>query len=225
MPNRPQLRIVIVICMAVNLMSAAIASPQEPGKPDRTWTGHVVYGQMTIDNDDAQVDGDDYEFTIFGVDAQKSFRRGWIQYGVEVGALFSIDSSLRRFSASSGGGGGTAAISVDISSFLMDYFFGGYVSIEPVRWLRLYAGAGPLLIWGIRDAEPAEPLPEPYAEESESGLGVGGYGRVGVDILFTDWFGLGAGARVTKTTLSFDETVGDIDIEGVQYYGGLSFHF
>jgi hypothetical protein len=222
MSKRPLLWIIAAIWLAASLISMPTAHSQEPGP---SWTGHVVYGQMTIDNDDAQVDGDDYDFTIFGVDAQKSFRQGWIQYGVEIGALFSIDSSLRQFSASSGSGGGTAGISVDISSFLMDYYFGGYVSIEPVRWLRLYAGAGPLLIWGFRDAEPAEPLPEPHTEESESGVGVGGYGRVGIDILFTDWFGIGAGARVTKTTLSFDETAGEIDIEGVQYYGGLSFHF
>jgi hypothetical protein len=222
MPTRPQLWIPLTIWLAASLIWVAAACAQES---DRSWTGHVVYGQMTIDNEDAQVDGEDYDFTIFGVDAQKSFRQGGIQYGVEVGALFSLDSSLRQFAASSGSGGGTAAISVDINSFLMDYFFGGYMSIEPTRWLRLYAGAGPLLIWGFRDAEPAEPLPEPYTEESESGVGVGVYGRVGVDILFTDWFGLGAGARITKTTLSFDETAGEIDIEGVQYYGGFAFHF
>jgi len=222
MPTRPHLWIPLTIWLAASLIWVAAASAQESGS---SWTGHVVYGQMTIENDDTQVDGDDYDFTIFGVDAQKSYRQGWIQYGIEVGALFSIDSSLRQFSASSGGGGGTATISVDISSFLMDYFFGGYVSIEPAQWLRLYAGAGPLLIWGIRETESAESLPEPYTEMLESGLGVGGYGRVGIDILFTDWFGLDAGARVTKTTLSFDETAGEIDIEGVQYYGGLAFHF
>ena len=52
------------------------------------------------------------------------FFRGTFQYGFETGALFSIDSDVRNFAASSGSGGGTVAVSVDVNSFLIDYFDG-----------------------------------------------------------------------------------------------------
>lgn len=141
--------------------------------------------------------------------------------------LFSLDSSLRRLSASSGSGGGSASVSIDIRSLLVDFFFGGYVALEPVRWLRLYIGAGPLLIYGRREFEPEAPVPEPFSDETESdsSIGAGLYARAGIDILFTDYFGLNAGARITETTLRLEDTADKVDIEGWQHYAGLAFHF
>jgi len=207
----------------ITLFMAGGALAQEVAQP---LSGHVLYGKMIIENDDADVAGDDYKLTIFGVGVQKPFNPGVFKVGLETGALFSLDSDLRRFSAASGSGGGTVDLSVDISSFLMDFFFGGYVAFEPAGWLRMYVGAGPLLIWGTREIETTETTGQlEVSEASESGLGAGGYIRAGIDILFSDYLGLTAGARITETTLSFDDAAGSIDIEGVQYYGGLAFRF
>jgi hypothetical protein len=106
-----------------------------------------------------------------------------------------------------------------------DFFFGGYLGVEPATWLRLYAGAGPLLIWGSRETETEATATEPVRNDSESGWGVGLYGRAGVDIIFAKIFGITACARVTETTISFDDTSGDIDLEGWQYCAGMSFRF
>ncbi len=213
---------ILVICAAICLFSVGEALSQEAKDP---MVGHVFDGKMTIENDDPQVDGGDYDINIFGVDAQKPLGRGIFKYGLETGALLSLDSHLRRFSASSGSGGGSASVSIDISSLLIDFFFGGYVALEPVRWLRLYAGAGPLLIYGRREIEPETPVPEPFSYETDSGIGAGLYARAGIDILFTDYFGLNAGARITETTLSLEDTAASVDIKGWQYYAGLAFHF
>ena len=114
---------------------------------------------------------------------------------------------------------------MDIQSFLFDYFFGGYVSFEPVKWLRLYLGAGPLIIYGTRETEQDDPNTQEVETRSESGLSAGVYGRTGVDIIFAEKFILSAGIRRTKTGLSFEETTGEVDVEGWQYFGGISFRF
>jgi len=214
--------ITLIICTAFCLLSVDNVLSQEVKEQ---LTGHVFYGKMLIPNNDSDLGGSDYDISIFGADVQKPFGGETFKYGLETGALFSMDSDVRSFSASSGSGGGTVAISVDINSFLIDYFFGVYLGFEPAKWLRLNVGAGPLLIWGKRETEPEASVPEEFNSESESGFGAGLYARAGIDIFLTENFGLNAGARINETTLSFEDTTGEIDIEGWQYYFGIAFHF
>lgn len=75
-------------------------------------------------------------------------------------------------------------------------------------------GAGPLLIWGNWETEPEESTPEDIVPESNSGFGGGLYARTGLDILFTENFGINAGAGVNQTSLSLIDSAGDVDIEG-----------
>lgn len=217
-----KLWIILLICAKICLLIAGNALAQNTIEP---LTGHVFYGKMAIPNNDPEIEGGDYEINVFGADVQKPLSQGKFKYGFETGAFFSIDSDVRQFGASSGSNGGTVSVAVDISSILIDYFFGGYLAFEPAKWLRLYAGAGPLLIWSRWETEPEDPTTEPFAYESESGFGAGLYARAGIDIFFTDYFGLNAGARITETTLSFEDVAGNVDVEGWQYYFGMAFHF
>ncbi|MGA6926139.1 MAG: hypothetical protein WBY88_10695, partial [Desulfosarcina sp.] len=127
----------LIGCASVGWLSAGTASAQEQKVP---LSGHVYYGQMTIASDDPNLGEGDFDIAMFGVDAQKPLGGGIFKYGFETGALFSIDSDVRRFGASSGSGGGTVAISVDVNSILIDYFAGGFLSFEPATWLRLHVG-------------------------------------------------------------------------------------
>ena len=212
----------LYVCQAVCLLSAekAFCSGEKA-----SFTGHVFYGRMVISNDGSNYDDEDIDIFIFGVDAQKSFGGGTFKYGIETGALFSLDSSVRYFGASSGGDGGNVAVSVDVSSIMIDYFAGGFLSFEPAWWLRLSVGTGPLLIWSLWESEPIASSDEEVIPQSESGLGVGVYTRVGIDLFFTKNVGINAGARFNQTTLSLGSTSGDLDIEGWQFYCGLALHF
>jgi len=214
--------IVLIICTIFCLLSVNNVLSQEAKEP---LTGHVFYGKMIIPNNDSDLEGDDYDVGIFGADVQKSFGGETFKYGIETGAIFSIDSDVRRFSASSGSGGGTVAVAVDVNSLMFDYFFGGYLGFEPTKWFRLNVGAGPLIIWGSRETESEESTPEEFTSESESGFGAGLYARVGIDIFFTDNFGFNVGARINETTLSFEDPAGKVDVEGWQYYFGVAFRF
>jgi len=210
---------ILVICAALCLFPVNNGWSQEIEGP---LTGHAFYGKMTIPNNNSDVGGGDYIFNVFGADVQKPFGGDNFKYGFETGAYFSKDSSVRQFYASSGG---TVAVSVEINSLMIDYFLGAYIGFEPAKWLRLTVGAGPMLIWGSWDTEPEESAPEDIAPESNFGFGGGLYARTGIDIFFTEEFGLYAGARVNQTSLTLKDSTGDVDIEGWQYYFGLAFHF
>jgi len=214
--------ICLITCTALCLLSVDNAFSQEVNEPLK---GHAFYGNMIISNNDPDLEGGDYDFSIFGADVQKPIGGRTFRYGIETGAVFSLDSAVRRLSASSGSEGGKVFVSVNINSFMIDYFFGGYLGFEPAKWLQLSVGAGPLLIWGRRETEPEASIPEVITSESETGFGTGLYARTGIDIFITKNIGFNVGARFTETTLSFEDTAGDIDIEGLQYYFGMAFHF
>lgn len=183
-----------------------------------------MVGEMVISNDDPRVSDGDYNITLFGVAAQKPFYGETILAGIETGGLFNWKSETRAYAAS-GSGGGTVAISADINQFLFDYFFGGYVSLEPLKWFRLYAGVGPLLIYGSREYEEKDSMTSQIETKSDSGFSGGVYGRAGIDLIISENIILGANIRGIKTGLSFNDTVGNVDVEGWQYFGVISFRF
>ncbi len=209
----------LVLCL---LASTANAQAREPIAPAYV---HVVYGYMTLEKNDPDVSGGDYNQNLFGLTGQVPYGGSRAQYGLEYGALLSLQSETRSIVVTGGGSGGSINVSVDINAFLLDGFFGGYVSLQPLKWMRFYLGAGPLLIYGERTSESAEPAPEPYASTRESALGAGLYARGGVDIIFTDRFAIGAALRGTQTSLSFKEAGGKVDVEGWQYFIAMSFRY
>ena len=214
--------IILIICTVICLLSVDNVLSQEAKELS---TGHAFYGKMIIPNNDPDLEGGDYDVRYLGADAQKPFGGGTFKYGIETGALFNLDSDVRHFSASSGPGGGQVTVSVDVNSLLFDYFFGGYLNFEPAKWLQLKVGAGPLIIFGMRETEPEASAPEDITSESESGFGAGLYARAGIDIFLTEEFGLHVGARISESTLSFEDTAGKVDVDGWQYYFGIAFHF
>ena len=220
MTNRFWILLLISVFSFVMTGNPAIASDASD-----MMAGHAFYGKMKIDDSNTDLEGGDFEINIFGADGQKPLGGDTFKYGWETGLLFSIDSDTRSWAASGGGGGGTVVVAVDVNSVMIDYFLGGFVSIEPNKHFRLYAGAGPLGIWARRETEPEESAPDYVTSSSDSEWGAGVYARVGLDIFFNDQFGIFGGARITETTLTFEDDTGKIDLEGYQYYGGVAFRF
>jgi hypothetical protein len=213
---------ILIFCTLISLMSASTVLSQEAKE---NIAGHAFYGKMSVPTTDPNIESSSYDISIFGADVQKPFGGEIFKYGIETGAVFSWDSYVQYFRASSGGNGGTVLVSVAVDSFVMDYFFGGYIGFEPVNWFRLSVGAGPLLTWGMRQSEPEESTSDEYTAESVAEFGAGIYARACVDIFLSEAFGINAGVRKTETTLSFKDTVGETSIEGWQYYLGLAFRF
>ena len=215
----------VIAMLIAALCCILLASPAFSSDTKNMIVGHAFYGKMNIPNDDTDIQGGDFEITVFGADGQQTLGGDTLKYGWETGLLFSIDSDTRSWAASGGSGGGTVIVAVDVNSIMIDYFLGGYAAIEPNDHFRLYAGAGPLLIWAKRETEPEESDEDYLTSTSESDLGVGLYARAGLDIFFNDQFGIFAGGRITQTTLSFEDDTGKVDIEGYQCYFGVAFRF
>jgi len=216
MKNRFWILLLISVLFFILTGNQAIASDTKD-----MMAGHAFYGKMEIDNSDSDIEGGDFKISIFGADGQKPLGGDTVKYGWETGLLFSIDSDTRTWAAS----GGTVAVAVDVNSVMIDYSLGGFIAIEPNDHFRLYAGAGPLIIWAKRETEPEESAPDEITSQSESDIGAGVYARVGLDIFFTKQFGIFGGARITQTTLSFEDDTGKVDIEGNQCYFGVAFRF
>jgi opacity protein-like surface antigen len=183
----------------------------------------VMGMHMTVEEEDAIVDGKDYKFSIFGAAGQRAIHKGPLEYGLEVGLLFSMDNDRRYTSVSSGSDGGTVHVRFENKMLLIDYFGGGYVGYSFSKYLRLYAGAGPLIVYGRKEYEPDGDDYDSFDSEVESKLAVGLYGRTGVEFTITDNFMIGAGIRALTSGLEFKEPNGKIKYEGIQYVFNLSF--
>ena len=214
--------VAMIIVTPVCLISVENVFPQELKE---SLNGHVFYGMMNISNDDSNSEDEDLDISIFGADAQKALGGRVFKYGFETGLLFSIDTNVRSFFASSGNDGGKVAVSVDVNSLMFDYFAGGFLSFEPAKWFRFSLGAGPLIIWSFLETESEEPNSGEVTSQSDSGFGVGVYARAGVDIFVTQSVGLNIGTRINETTLSLKNSQGNIDVEGWQYYFGIALRF
>jgi hypothetical protein len=185
----------------------------------------VMVGEMNIANSDDQIKANNFDILLLGASAQKAYGGSLLNYGIEIGGLFHWQSDIRSYVISSDESGGTVAGSLDINAFLFDYFFGAYLSVDPAKWMRFYLGAGPLLIFGSRTTENVNPFTEKKESVHDSGYGVGNYARLGVEFIFTDRVIFSVSARHTWTNLSLEGPTDKLDIEGWQYFGGLSFRY
>jgi hypothetical protein len=194
-------------------------------KEETPLVAHIVYGQLVLDAGSLDYEDDDYSVNLAGYDTQQCRGGDALTYGLEGGALLSWESDVRSIVVTGGGGGANVRVSTDISTVLIDIFFGGYLSVEPSPWVRIYAGAGPLFLWGQRETDTLTADGETVESESDSGFGAGIYGRAGFDVIFQENMGLTIGARFTQTSLSFEDAVGEVDIEGWEYYAGFVFRY
>jgi len=184
----------------------------------------IFVSNMTIEEEDPDVKENDYSFYLIGGAGQVPFQQiNQLKYGLEVGMLFSMDNDTRLVEASGGSGGGSVTVQVKNKMFLFDYFFGGYASYTLADRLRLYIGAGPLLIYGRRESDPEDNNEEILLPEVESQLSAGFYGRTGAEIRISKDFMLGAGVRYITSGLEFTGQAGKVKVEGPQYYVNFSY--
>lgn len=214
--------VLTALAVALLLLSATgSASAQETPLP---LYGQVMVAAFSVDDTDDNLEGDSFDLTLFGVAAQKPLLADMpVDLGFETGALLSWKNDTRFAQISSGPSGGTIRVEIENQMLLVDYFFGGYAGFRPIRWLRLFAGAGPLLVYGYRVIEPEAYDGTAPEKTYESKLAVGAYARCGAEIVFSERCMLGAGVRAITSGLEFNESIGDIRYEGIQYF--LSFSF
>jgi hypothetical protein len=124
---------------------------------------------------------------------------------------------------------GQAEMSADGTLLLFDIFLGPQINTRAGEKVRLYCGAGPLLMYGHVSADfeqdATEDMDEIDISESDSALGVGGYLRLGAEFSISRDSSLGMGFRWFKASLDFNDTLGDVDINGPQVFFNYTSRF
>ena len=211
--------------ISIAFFAIVIVSPAGAEEDAIPLHGQFMFGKMSLDKESEHVEGGVYDLPLVGLVVQKQVNKGGFELGVETGAFFSIRGETRVVSVSGGSGGGSVNVTYDNKMLLFDYFGGVYIGARLAKRLRLYAGCGPLIIYGHREIEP-EPYGPPETEtETDAGLSVGLYGRTGIEFIFTDRVIVGAGVRGMTSGLNLQSTIGSTRVEGLQYLLSLSFRF
>ena len=150
-----------------------------------------------------------------------------IRSGIEYGVLVSFGSDDRDVAGSSGSG--VIVVNVDSSLWLTDVFAGLFIQKQFDGGPSLYVGGGPLLmIGGIsgdfveRDVEDRSGLD---LDESDTAFGAGGYVRAGIEFPWKTGGTFGLGVRAFTSTIDFEDTLGEVDLQGLQGFVGYSQNF
>jgi hypothetical protein len=145
--------------------------------------------------------------------------------GVEYGGIFS--GMVDDFDSKTGNG--QVRISADGSLFLLDLFLGPQVNANLGEKVRLYCGAGPLLMFGYISADfEQREIEENYdidVSENDTAVGAGGYVRMGIEFATGRDSSFGVGVRGFASSLDFSDTLGEVDFQGVQGFLTFSSRF
>ncbi len=164
--------------------------------------------QRVNPNDPTQVaEADISQTPMIGIYGHQRLTGKKVEFGFEGGLLFSWwrdDASVRA-------GNGSIIVLVDNELTAVDISAGAYVSARVLDDnVRLYAGAGPLMLFANIDSETE------VSRTSDSAFGVGGYARAGAELAWGQGAFLGFGVRGFRTNVDFDTGVPDVDLNGVQ---------
>lgn len=161
------------------------------------------------------------EMPIFGVIAQYPLSLGNTQFGVEGGGIIGWRSRKTSIYSTENG----IQIKVKASLWIFDLSCGPYVSQKLGDNWRIYAAAGPTMLFASY-REDREPSQSPYSandskDNSSDQFGVGGYARIGIDYQISPGAYVGIGSRAVISTLEFDSQAANEELSGVQ--GFLTF--
>jgi len=181
----------------------------------------ILLGQLeaeeswTIEDDNGdELIADRDDLFYIGVLAHSSAGAGIFEYGVESGGFASFANDTSVFVRSNGGT--QARVNIKNELWLLDFSFGGFISLHPTDWFRVYASVGPAFTVGSISIENDDVTIDqsPTNQNTividtstrETDFDAGIYGRVGAEFLFSNKFALGVSARHVDTTLDFDNS-------------------
>ena len=178
----------------------------------------MTFSKASSDDPDAYTTNDLSSMPFLGVGGQYAFSEGNSHFGLDGTILVGWRSRDSSVSA----GNGQAEVKLDTDLWLIDLAMGVYAqTIFGQRW-RLYVAAGPLMLFGeySEDSEEedsaATPTEERKSSSSDSGFGIGGYARVGLEYRLANNAFMGLCVRGVTTNLEFDNALDDSGLSGVQ---------
>lgn len=136
------------------------------------------------------------------------------QYGLECSFLLGFKFDKVNYLSAGGSG---LHVSISTSMWMFDLAGGGYANYWLTDSIRLYGGAGPLMMYSDYRSEREE---EGGAEDgtysdNESAFGIGLYTRTGIEFQVHQHGYLGAGARWNWSSVDFSDVGGTSDLSGI----------
>jgi hypothetical protein len=138
-----------------------------------------------------------------------------LQYGLECSFLLGFQSDSVSFIA----GGSGLHVKIETSMWEFDLAGGAYASLYLGKndFMRIYAGAGPLLIFSNYDSEETTDGSD-TTETRESAFGVGAYARTGLEFRIYGSGMLGIGLRGNWASVDFSNIGGSSDLSGISAF-------
>lgn len=215
----------ILVCLAVLPASNGRAADDFPPTYVQAFIGaaefdedQMTFSKASSDDPDASTTNDLSSMPFLGIGGQYAFSEGNSHFGLDGTILVGWRSRNSSVSA----GNGQAEVKLDTNLWLVDLAMGVYAqTIFGQNW-RLYVAAGPLMLFGEYSEDSEEenlevtPTEERKSSSSDSGFGIGGYARVGLEYRLANNAFMGLCVRGVETNLEFDSALDDGGLSGVQ---------
>jgi hypothetical protein len=178
----------------------------------------MTFSKASSDDPAAYTTNDLSSMPFLGVGGQYAFSEGNAHIGLDGTILVGWRSRDSSVSA----GNGQAEVKLDTDLWLIDLAMGVYAQTIFGQHWRLYVAAGPLMVFGEYSEESEEtdlevtPSAERDGSSSDSGFGIGGYARVGLEYRLANHAFMGLCVRAIDTNLEFDSALDDSGLSGVQ---------
>lgn len=168
--------------------------------------------------------GDFGTLPYFGGAGQRLWGAG-VMIGFEGGGLVTWKNDSTKFYATNG----TLRVEIDNTLVSVEFFLGGMLSVQPVRWLRVYAAAGPAVAYAYLNDDDDDPEVAPNGDVSANSgrnvefsseghsLSFTLYGRAGFEFETPGGITFGAHARYAPHEFDFDDG-GKLDLDEIQYF-------
>jgi hypothetical protein len=230
--SRPTFRIAL---LALSLLSAGL--PRTTYAVDGGYMQGLIGSSrfnadsltFRVPSDEATGEKDLSSMPYVGLIGQYFFGSKATRLGFEGGALFGWRSRKTTVLLSQN----QAIINIDASFWMLDLSAGVCLNqkLSP-RW-RFYLGGGPAMVFAeyeedgkVEEGDAADPTTAAAIEgESESGFGIGAYGRAGLEFEYYPTASIGISIRGLVTNMEFDNAVGSSEVSGVQGFVTFTRHF
>jgi hypothetical protein len=176
---------------------------------------HLSFAQQSTTDPSVEAESEITWMPVLGLCAGVPLLQKSVTLGLEGGALFSWMSD----SVTAVGGGGTINVHIKNELYLVDLFFGPYLSADLGKSARIYVGAGPLWMIGQYDKRSDEDVSESETVRehgSSTASAVGAYARTGIEFKLNDGSWMGLGVRAFQSRLDFDNVSEKTDVKGLQ---------
>ena len=151
---------------------------------------------------------------VLGVIGQMPLWGNNVTCGIEAGALVSWWSDNTR----TAGSNGRVVIRMDSRLVLFDIHAGALLNVPLGDQAGAYIAGGPLLMIAEYKEDSSEESDTLTArrDDTDSDTSIGVYSRAGIEVLVSAGGLMGIGVRAVSADLSFGDTVGDVELDGIQ---------